>query len=165
MLGELCLAGAIVAPLVGAGVSAAGERVPGREQRAATGLGWVSALLALVTAVLVALHGPLVVAVDIGHGQVLLGLWADQLTVALMVLVCVVGAVVQSFSLRYLQGDGAARRFFTAANVVVAAMAIVCTSATVTELVAAWVAAGVAFLVVLGCRPDLPEVQAATRRA
>ncbi len=164
-LGELCLAGAVVAPLVGAGVSAAGERVPGREQRVAAGLGWASALLALVTAALVALRGPFAVAVDAAHGQVVLGLWADQLTVALMVLVCVVGAVVQSFSLRYLQGDGTARRFFTAANVVVASMAVVCMSATVMVLVAAWVAAGAAFLVVLGCRPDLPGVRAATRRA
>ncbi|MHB1553242.1 MAG: hypothetical protein ACYCSX_15075 [Acidimicrobiales bacterium] len=118
-LGELCLAGAVVASLVGAGVSAAGGRVPGRGQRAAAGLGWVSALLALATAVLVALRGPLVVAVDVGHGQVLLGLWADQLTVVLTVLVCVVAAVVQSFSLHYLQEDRTARRFFTAANVVV----------------------------------------------
>lgn len=164
-LGELCLAGAVLAPLLGAGVSASGGLRPSREQRVAAGLGWASALLALVTAALVALRGPFAVAVDAAHGQVVLGLWADQLTVALMVLVCVVGAVVQSFSLRYLQGDGAARRFFVAANVVVAAMAVVCTSATVTMLVAAWVAAGAAFLVVLGCRPDLPGVRAATRRA
>ncbi len=164
-LGELCLAGAVVASLVGAGVSAAGGRVPGRGQRAAAGLGWVSALLALVTAGLVVLGGPLVAAVDEANGQVLVGLWANQLTVILMVLVCVVGAVVQSFSLRYLQGDRTARRFFAAANVVVGAMAVVCTSATVTVLVAGWLAAGTAFLVVLGCRRDLPGVRAATRRA
>jgi NADH:ubiquinone oxidoreductase subunit 5 (subunit L)/multisubunit Na+/H+ antiporter MnhA subunit len=161
----MCLAGAVVAPLLGAAASAAGGRVPGRGQRAAAGLGWVSALLALVTGVLVALHGPFAVAVDAAHGQVLLGLWADQLTVTLMVLVCVVGAVEQSFSLRYLQGDRTARRFFAAADVVVVAMVVVCTSATVTVLVGAWVTAGAAFLVVLGCRPDLPGVRAATRRA
>ena len=60
-LGELCLAGAVVAPLLGATVSAAGGRTPGRGQRVAAGLGWVSALLALATAGLVALRGPLVV--------------------------------------------------------------------------------------------------------
>ena len=165
MFGEVCLVGAVVAPLLGAAASVAGGRVPGRAQGAAAGLGWVSALLALATAVWVALRGPLVVAVHVGHGQVLIGLWANQLTVVLMVLVCVVGAVVQSFSLRYLQGDPTARRFIATANVVVASMAVVCTSATVTVLVVAWVAAGAAFLVVLGCRLDLPGVRAATWRA
>lgn len=87
-------------------------RAPGRGQRAAAGIGWVSALLALMTAVLVALRGALVAAVDVEHGQELVGLWANQLTVILMVLVAV------------------------------------------------WVAAGAAFLVVLGCRPDLREVLA-----
>ncbi len=165
MLGELCLAGAVLAPLLGAAVSASGGRVPGRRCRTATALAWLSALLAFVTAVSVALRGPFVVAVDSAHGEPVLGLWANQLTVAVMVLVCAVGAVVQSFSLRYLQGDRTAPRFFAAANVVVAAMAVVCTSATVTLLVGAWVIAGAAFVVVLGCRPDLPGVRAATRRA
>jgi uncharacterized protein YbcC (UPF0753/DUF2309 family)/NADH:ubiquinone oxidoreductase subunit 5 (subunit L)/multisubunit Na+/H+ antiporter MnhA subunit len=165
LFGELCLTGSVVAPLVGAVVSAAGGRACGRGHRAAAGLAWMSAVLALVTAVLVALRGPFVVALHGGRGQVLLGLWADQLTVALVALVCVVGAVVQSFSLRYLQGDRTARRFFAGANVVVAAMAVVCTSATLAALVAGWVAAGAAFVVVLGCRPDLPGVREATRRA
>ena len=91
LLGELCLAGAVGAPLAGA-VAAAGGRAWGL--RAAAGLGWISALLAVVAAGVVALHGPFVAAADGRGGQVVLGLWADQLTVTLVVLVCVVGAVV-----------------------------------------------------------------------
>ncbi len=163
--GELCLAGAVLAPLTGAAVSAAARRAPGWRCRAATGFAWLSALSALVAAASVALHGPFVVAVDGAYGRPVLGLWANQLTVTLTVLVCAVGAVVQSFALRYLQGDRTAPRFSAAASVVVAAMAVVCTSATVTVLVGAWVVAGAAFVVVLGCRPDLPGVRAATRRA
>lgn len=164
LFAEVSLPGAVLAPLVGAIVCTAGKRVPGRACRTATGLAWLSALLALVTVAVVALHGPFVVAVDGAHGPPLIGLWANQLTATLMLLVCTVGAVVQSFSLRYLQGDPTAPRFAGAAHVVVAAMAVVCTSATVTALVGAWVIAGVAFVVVLGCRRDLPGVRAATRR-
>lgn len=164
VLGELSLIGAVVVPLAGAAVSAASGAAPGRGHRAAAGLGWMSALLAFVTVGVVAAQGPFLVAMGYGPGQVVIGLWANQLTVTLVALVCLVGAVVQSFSLRYLDGDRTARRFFGAANVLVAAMAVVCASATMTVLVAGWVAAGAAFVVVLGCRPDLPGVREATRR-
>ncbi|MCL4423229.1 MAG: sodium:proton antiporter [Actinobacteria bacterium] len=165
MIGELCLLGGVLAPLAGSAVLAVPRRTAGWRCRTATGLAWLSTLLAFAAAVSVGLHGPFVVALDSRHGQLVLGLWANQLTVTLAVLVCAVGAVVQSFSLRYLQGDRTASRFFAAANVVVAAMAVVCTSATVTVLVGAWVIAGVAFVMLLGCRPDLPGVRATTRRS
>jgi NAD(P)H-quinone oxidoreductase subunit 5 len=159
-IGELCLTGALGAPLAGAVAAAAGGV---RGLRAAAHLGWTSALLAVVAAGVVALRGPYLAAADTG-GHVVLGLWADQLTVTLVVVVCVVGAVIQSFSLRYLESDRTARRFFAAAHVVVSAMAIVCASATAAVLVGAWVVAGAAFVTALGCRPDLPGVKAATRR-
>ena len=164
VLGELCLAGAVLAPLVGAVISIVGGGAPGRRCRTAAGLGWVSAGLAIVAATLVALGGPFGVTLHGAYGRPVLGLWADQLTVTLLVLVCGVGAVVQSFSVRYLQADRAAPRFFAAANVVVSAMAVVCTSATAAVLVAAWVAAGIGFVAVVGYRPDLPGVRASTRR-
>jgi NADH:ubiquinone oxidoreductase subunit 5 (subunit L)/multisubunit Na+/H+ antiporter MnhA subunit len=164
VLGGACLAGAVVAPLAAALLSVVRAPKPGRAQQTTTRLGWLSALLALVAAALVGLGGPFLVAVGGRPGHVALGLWADQLTVTLVVLVCVVGAVVQSFSLRYLQGDLTARRFSAASSVVVAATAVVCSTATMTTLVVAWVIAGAAFVVALGCRQDLPGVQEATRR-
>lgn len=160
MFGEVCLAGVVPVALIGAGVSIIGGRGSDWRCRRASRLAWLSALLAVAAAASVVLRGPFVVAVDGAHGQPVFGLWANQLTVTLVVLVCAVGAVVQSFSLRYLQGDRTAPRFFAGANVIVAAMAVVCTSATVTVLVGAWVIAGGAFIAVLRCRLDLPGVRA-----
>lgn len=165
LVGGFCLAGSVLAPLAGAAVSAASGLTVCRGHRITAGLGWLSALLSAGSTVVVATHGPFLVAVEGIHGRVVAGLWADQLTVSLVALVTVVGALVQSFSLRYLHGDRRARRFFTATSVVVAAMAAVCASATLAVLVAAWVAAGAAFVVVLGARPDLPGVREATGRA
>ena len=164
LLGKLWFTGAVVVPLVSASVSAIGRRGRDRRCRTATALGWFGAVLALAAALWVALRGPFTVVLVTGGGRPLVGLWANQLTVTLLTLVCVVGAVVQSFSLRYLQGDRTAPRFFAAANVVVAAMAVVCTSATVAVLVVAWVSAGMGFVMVVGARPDLPGVRTATRR-
>ncbi|MHB1713131.1 MAG: proton-conducting transporter transmembrane domain-containing protein [Acidimicrobiales bacterium] len=164
VLGELFLVGAVLAPLAGAVVSLSGGRPPQRRCRTAAGLGWVSALLAIAAAASVALGGPFGATLGAAYGRPVLGLWADQLTVTLLVLVCAVGAVVQSFSVRYLQADRAAPRFFATANVVVAAMAVVCTSVTAPVLVAAWVVAGVGFVTVVGCRPDLPGVRESARR-
>ncbi len=164
LLGKLWLTGAVVVPLVSASVPAVGRLGRERRCRSATALAWVGAALALAATLWVALRGSFTVVLVGGGGRPLVGLWANQLTVTLLALVCVVGAVVQSFSLRYLQGDRAAPRFFAAANLVVAAMAVVCTSATAAVLVVAWVGAGLAFVMVVGSRPDLPGVQAATRR-
>lgn len=163
-LGALALLGALFAPLAGAALSVVSRVTPTRTHRSAAALGWTSAVSALVATGVVALRGPFVVGVDSGHGQVIVGLWANPLTITLVTLICTVGAMVQSFSLRHLQSDPASARFFAAANVVVAAMAMVCASATFALLVGGWVAAGMAFVAVLGCRPDLPGVRAATRR-
>ena len=164
ILGELCVVGAVLTPVVGAVVAVVGKGLPGRRCRAAASLGWASAGLAIGAAASVALANPFVVALGDAHGRPILGLEADQLTVTLLVLVCGVGAVVQSFSVRYLQADQEAPRFFAATNVVVAAMAVVSTSATVAMLVAAWVIAGVGFIAVVGYRPDLPGVRASALR-
>ncbi len=164
VLGELSLVGAVAAPLAGAIASVAGGGDPRRRCRTAASLGWVSAGLAVATATSVALGGPFGATLGGAHSRPLLGLWADQLTVTLLVLVCGVGAVVQSFSVRYLQADRGAPRFFVATNIVVAAMAVVSTSVTAPVLGAAWVAAGIGFVAVAGARPDLPGVRASARR-
>lgn len=164
LVGELVLVGAVLAPLAGAVVSVTRGGTPRRRCRIAAGLAWVSALLAIAAATRVALGGPFGVTLGGPHGHPVLGLWADQLTVTLLLLVCGVGAGVASFSLRYLQADPVATRFFAAANVVVVAMAAVCTSATLAMLVAAWVVAGMGFVAVLAYRPDLPGVGASARR-
>ena len=158
------LAAAVLMPMVGSAIAVLGARVSNRRRRIATELGWMSALLAVGTAVAVALRGSFGIALGGAHGQPLLGLWADPLTATLLVLICGVGAVVQSYGLRYLQADPKAERFVAAANMVVTAMAVVSTSITVAGLVAAWVVAGIGFVVVVGARPDLPGVRTSARR-
>jgi len=164
VIGQVGLIGAVAAAVVGAAVSAAGMGTVDRRCRTTAQLSWLSAVLVLLTVVSVAWRGPVLAVVDGVPRRPAVGLWANQLTVTLMLLISVVGAMVQSFSLRYLQGDPSAPRFFAASSVVVAAMSVVCTAATVPVLVCAWIVAGGAFVVVLGCRPDLPGVRSATRR-
>lgn len=159
-----CLIGAVIAPFVAATVSQIGPRSALMRCRNATRVAWVSAALATVTAVSVVIDGPSGAVVRDARGGPVVGLWADQLTVTLLVLVCVIGALVQNFSVRYLQADANAPRFFATTNIVVAAMAIVCTSATVPVLVGAWVLAGLGFVAVIASRPDLPGVRRSASR-
>ncbi len=161
LIGKICLIGAVVVPLVAVAVSVVDDGLSCR--RRAARLGWVSAAAAIVATIMVALNGPYSVTLNGGNGSPVFGLLANQLTVTLLVLVCVVGALVQSFAVRYLQADQVAKRFFAATNAVVASMAIVCTSATALVLVAAWVTAGLAFVAATGYRSDLPGVRASAR--
>ncbi len=167
LVGAVSVAGSLCTPLLGAARSAL--RGPAGDEPEPWGarLAWVSALLAAVSVGVVVLQGRFLVGIHAGGrpGGVVLGLLADPLTVTLVLLVCVVGALVQSFSRRYLRGDPAASRFSAAASLVVAGMVLVCASATLALLVAGWVLAGAAFLVALGCRPDLPGVATARRRS
>ena len=161
LIGQICLAGAVTAPLAAAAISLTGSGLAGC--RKASRLGWASAAAAVIATIVVALNGPYTLTLNAIHGNPVFGLIANQLTVTLLLLVCVVGALVQSFAGRYLQTDRSAPKFFAATNAVVASMAIVCTSATVALLVAAWVAAGLAFVVATGYRSELPGVRASAR--
>ena len=160
---ELCLVSAVLTPFVGAAISISGGSDRLKRCRTAAGLGWVSVLLAVITATAVALRGPFGVTLGGTYDRPVVGLWADQLTVTLLVLVCGMGALVQSFSTRYLQADRTSSGFFAVANVVVGTIAIVCTSVTAPVLVSAWVVAGLSFVAVIGVRPDLPGVRTSVR--
>lgn len=164
LLGKLCLMGAVVLPLLGAIISLFGGRLLKRRCRVAATLAWVSTLLAISTAIYVGLWGPFSAVLGAERSRTFIGLWANQLTVTLLTLICTVGALVQSYSLRYHQGDRAAPRLFGYANLVIVAMAVVCTSVTVSVLGVAWVCAGVAFVKVVGFRPELPGVKKAAHR-
>lgn len=153
--GRVCLAGAVLLPLAAAPVALAGGPLPRRSRRVAR-LAWGAALLAVGSTVVVAWRGPFGLA-RLGSSSTPL-LWADPLTVTLLVLGCGVGAVVQSFSVRYLQADPNAPRLAAAANLVVGATALVATAGALALLVGAWVAAGASFLAAMGYRRDLPGV-------
>lgn len=167
LVGTFSLGGSLCIPLLAAAVSLRRGSGGAPSTRLGIGLAWSAALLAAGSAAAVAVEGPFLVGIRSGRqpGAVVAGLWANPLTITLVLLVCVVGAVVQSFSGRYLRADPTRARFLAAANLVVAGMVLVCASATLDLLVAGWVLAGAAFVVALGCRLDLPGVRAARRRS
>lgn len=147
------LLAALLLPLMGA----VGARW--RQGRPALcGLSWVGAASALVVALLVAAGGPATLPV-IGP----FGLVANPVSVLVLVLVVTVGALVQSFSARYLLGDPQSGRFAARVGVVVAGMGLVAVSADLAGLVIGWLVAGLGFTAVLTCRSDLPGVAACVR--
>ncbi|MST33920.1 hypothetical protein GHK86_14480, partial [Acidimicrobiaceae bacterium USS-CC1] len=80
---------------------------------------WAGAAAAVVVAALVVIRGAARFSV-LGAEAV-----ADPLTALLLVLVTGVGALVQSYSTRYLQADPTAYRFAGWVGLVVAAMGVV----------------------------------------
>lgn len=163
-VGRLCLVGTVAAPLLGAGAMALSRARRQKGAGLSAGLHWFGVALIGVLVVLVAIHGTIDFGIHSG-GSVIIGLSADHLTVTLMALVLVIGAIVQSFSVRYLRTDPRSSRFVTGAGVLVASMAVVAASTTLVGLLAGWVLASIGFLVIVGYRPDLPGVRPSARRA
>ncbi len=163
-LAEGCLAGAALTPFLGTVVARSRRPLATIRLPIVTTLSWISVTFAAVTAVIVAISGPVGITVNGSSGRPLVGLWANHLTVTLLVLVCGVGAIVQSYSMRYLRSDREASRFFAGASLTMASMAVVVTSATAAGLVAGWLATGIGFVAVVAYRKDLPGVTACVRR-
>lgn len=159
VLGRMLLIVAVLAPLAGGIV--VGWRTGPEGRRLASAATVVAALSAVAAGVVVASTHPF--EVTVGGRRPWLGVRADHLTVTLLGLVCAVGAIVATFSLRYLRGDPHAGRFFAAGGGLVTAMGVVATSVTAVGLVIGWVAAAAAFLVMVGYRDDLPGVADAAR--
>lgn len=163
-IGRLCLVGTVIAPLLGA---AAMTVLRGRRQtgaRLSAALHWTGFALAALLVLVVAVSGT--VDADVrSDGNVVVGLTANRLTVTLVVVVLGIGAIVQSFSVRYLRTDARSARFVAGAGVLITSMAVVAASSTMVCLVAGWVLASIAFLTIVGYRPDLPGVRSSTRRS
>lgn len=148
---RVALLAAVGLPLV---AGAAGWR---RWRQGCLGLSWLGATFAIVALVAIALRGPL------ASGASWAGCSANPVSVVLVALVVGVGALVQSFSDRYLQADLGKGRFSGRVGVVVSAMALVAASASLWLLLAGWVVAGTGFVAVVGYRSDLPGVAALRR--
>ena len=163
MIGRWLLLGALAAPLLSLGAMTWLRARPSTGARVSAALQWVGAVMAALLTTVVAIHGT--VAVSIGSsGGVVFGLTANRLTVVLIVLVVGIGAVVQSFSVRYLRSDLHAARFVAGTGALVASMIVVAASSTLLGLLVGWVVASASFLVIVGYRPDLPGVRASARR-
>jgi len=162
-VGKLCLVGTVAAPLLGAGAMALSRARRREGARMSAGLHWCGVALAGLLVVLVAIHGTIDIGIHSG-GSVIIGLSGNRLTVTLIALVLGIGAVVQSFSVRYLRTDPRSSRFVIGAGVLVASMTVVAASTTLVGLLFGWVLASIGFLVIVGYRPDLPGVRPSTRR-
>jgi len=163
VVGQICLMGTVLAPLAGAGAMAALGHRRSAGARLCAMAHWLGVALAGVLVVVVAANGAIGVGLR-SHGALVAGVVANHLTVTLVALVLGIGAIVQSFSIRYLRNDGRTVRFFAGAGVLVGAMVMVSASDTLAGLVIGWVVASLGFLAIVGYRRDLPGVAAATRR-
>lgn len=152
VLERVGLEAAVALPLVGAAVARLA-----RGGRGHAACSWAGAAAAVVATALVVIRGPARFSV-LGAQAV-----ADPLTALLLVLVTGVGALVQSYSTRYLQADPTAHRFSGRVGLVVAAMGVVAVSGDLAGLLVGWVAASMGFVGVLGSRRDLPGVAGAVR--
>jgi NADH:ubiquinone oxidoreductase subunit 5 (subunit L)/multisubunit Na+/H+ antiporter MnhA subunit len=127
-------------------------------------LTWVSAVAAGVNLTLVAVVGPYSVSLSsLGIHSATALFVADPTTSFLLLLIAGVGAMVQSFSLRYLQGDSEAVRFFFRTGVVLCAMSVVVTASLLVVVVAAWVVVGWEFPRVVGYRRGSRTIESSVR--
>ena len=136
-----------------------------RSRRLSVTAAWLAALASAATVVAVAVRGNATVGLGGPPWTSWVGLDASALTVSVETLILGVGALVQSFSVRYLQTDPLASLFAFRAAAVIALMAAVATADSLVGLVVAWVGAGMAFVSVLGYRRDLPGTRSCARSA
>ena len=120
--------------------------------------------LALALAVPVVGSGPVSFVLADDDGRATVGLFADRLSVVMLLLVLGVSTVVQLFAGRYLSGDGRQARLIAAAGLTTSAVAALVTAATLGVLVAAWLLSGVGLLLLLAQRADLAAARVGLRR-
>ena len=137
-------------PLVAAVAIAVVRPAPRAAARATTVVSGLALAGAVVTWVAVIVDGPVDAVITRGDGSAIVGLTADRVGAALLVLTTAVGLVVQSFASRSLLGDPRASRFHVLASVLVASTALVATTATGTGLLVAWVATSVTLVALVG---------------
>jgi NAD(P)H-quinone oxidoreductase subunit 5 len=137
-----------------------GER-PSRWAVRAASVGFAAAL---VVAIVVAVNGPVAAVVEAADGDALFGLYATRVTALLGLLTTGVGVVVQSFAGRNLQGDLFGRRFFVLASLLTAATTSVAFAATLGQLCAAWILAGLALAALVTHRATWQPARRSSRR-
>lgn len=136
-----------------------------RARRLSVAAAWLAALASATTVVAVAIGGTVTVGLGSNAWTSWVGFDASSLTASVETLILGVGALVQSFSVRYLQSDPLSARFASRAASVIALMAAVATSDSLFGLGLAWVGAGIAFVSVVGYRRDLPGTRSCARSA
>ncbi len=161
---EFCFLGVLAALVGGAGVSSLPFLGAVKKSKLSSQFAWLAVIFAFCSVLWVAFQGQFtMVAVGTStHPE--MGVLLNSFTVTLVLFICITGAVIQSFSVRYLQAEKKSSGFFTGANAVLLSMIIVATSITVTVLVIAWIFAGMSFVWVIRYRSDLPGTKESSRK-
>jgi len=153
----------LLAPLSLVAVWVLSFRQPGLRPRLVLEASGMAALVTLLSAALaVALllwNGPVVFTL---RGIPLLRL--DALSVVMFALIATLGGVVVRYSLRYLDGDPRQGKFLGNLALTIAAVSVLVTSATIVQLLAAWVATSLALHRLLLFYPDRSGAVLAARK-
>ena len=162
---NLVLIAIVVLPMASALVAVLlSERRATTAGRVSTTVMGVVVTAVAVIAVTVARGGQVSATLAGTNGRVLAGLYADRVGVVLLLLVCGVSAVVQSFARRYLHGDKRAAWFFAATGLLTSATTAMVTAVTLIEFAVAWTIAGGALCLLLGMYSPLPAAREGVRR-
>ncbi len=157
---------AIVAlPMIGGLLCAAsGPRLEDGAGRVGAGFAAVALALTVLVTVHILSAGPVSAVLTNSAGDATLGLYADRLSVVMLLLVLTVSLMVQLFASRYLSGDPRQARLIAWFGVTTAAVCALVCAATLSGLIAAWLFSGIGLLRLLAQRRDLPAARLGLRR-
>lgn len=156
----MMLIGPVVMALAALAVGRRRPRLAGRLGAGTAALGFLGAAVLAVDAA-----GGHPASVSIGAGDhPILVVAADQLAVALLLLVYGVSAIVQTFAIRYLAEDDRAGWFSAGAGLLTGASATLMTAGTLVVLGVGWTASGVALCLLLATYWRLPSARDGVRR-
>ncbi len=142
-----------------------GAKLGDGASRLGAGAAALAFCLAVGLAVSVIGSGPVSAVAADGDGSAAAGLFADRVSVVMLLLVLGISTIVQLFAGRYLSADPGLARLIAAAGLTTSAVAAVVTAATLSGLVVAWLVSGAGLLAMLGQRADLLPARVGVRRA
>jgi NADH-quinone oxidoreductase subunit L len=97
--------------------------------------------------------------------QVNFGLQLDQLSICFVLLITGVGSLIHIYSIGYMAGDPARRRFFAYLNLFLAAMLLLVLADNYLGLYAGWEGVGLASYLLIGFWSDKPSAATAAKKA
>ncbi|MBF8258570.1 MAG: hypothetical protein HW377_944 [Actinobacteria bacterium] len=149
-----CLAIPVLPLLAFIALLLGGHWLRGRSHAVALAAAGMSFALSVAAAVEVVSSGPVHVALYtwIGSGSfvVRLGLFVDRLTVVMLVMVTAVSGIVQSYSVRYMQGDAGYSRFFACVSLFTGSMLMLVMSDNLLMMFVFWEAVGLCSYLLIG---------------
>ena len=151
---------ALLAPWIAAAIGAVTPGAPSRGARLAatvTGLGFLAVVALTVVVMAGGTPAPQL-------GGELVAARFDALALILALLVLGLATVIQSFALRYLRADPRHRWFVVSASALTGSTMLMLTASSVLLFALAWLAAGVALVLLLNTYPRLEQARTGVRR-